>query len=106
MAIYGNHFAYKSAISIGPNVSLTGSYFIDAVDLTDDANAELLFFGFTYPSLGSAFYLPQQGSAYLGRGAGLFSATSDQFSFAMPATVHPRELLYADFNQDGRLDVF
>jgi hypothetical protein len=106
MAVYGNHFKYKSAFPIGPNVSSTGAYFIDAVDLTGDRNAEALFFGFTYPSLGNAFNFPQQGSAFFGSGTGLFSSASNQFSFAMPATTHPRKLLYADFNQDGRLDVF
>jgi|GEM_PF-840742 len=106
MAVYGNHFKYKFAFPIGPNVSSTGAYFIDAVDLTGDRNAEALFFGFTYPSLGNTFNFPQQSSAFFGIGAGLFSPTSNQFSFAMPATTHPRKLLYADFNQDGRLDVF
>lgn len=106
MAIFGNHFEYKPAFPIGPNVSSTGAYFIDAVDLTGDRHAEALFFGFTYPSAGSAFNFPQQGSVFFGTGAGLFASVSNQFSFAMPATTHPRKLLYADFNQDGRLDVF
>lgn len=106
MAIFGNHFEYKAGFPIGPNVSATGAYFIDAVDLTGDRNAELLFFGFTYPSKGSAFYFPQQSSAFIGTGAGTFSSVSEQFSIAMPATIHPRKLLYADFNQDGRPDIF
>jgi hypothetical protein len=106
MAVYGNYFEYKPAFPIGSNVSSTDAYFIDAVDLTGDRHAEALFFGFTYPSLGNTFNFPQQGSAFFGTGAGLFSSSSSQFSFAMPATTHPRKLLYADFNQDGRLDVF
>lgn len=106
MAIYGNHFEYKSPYSIGPNVSETGAYFIDVVDLTEDRHAEALFFGFTYPSAGSTFNFPQQGSAFFGSDEGIFSSVSNQFSFSMPATIHPRKLLYADFNQDGRLDVF
>jgi hypothetical protein len=43
----------------------------------------------------------------VGNGHGSFAkAASALFTNLLPTTVHPREIVTADFNRDGKLDIF
>lgn len=75
-------------------------------DLDQDGNTDLLVLGATYPGdAGGA--VAQPSFVAFGNGSGGFTpATASQFPYASLATVHPREVAFADFNGDGFLDVF
>lgn len=71
-------------------------------DINGDGHQDLLMLGAYYPG-GSTQYAPQQGGLYLGDGKGGF--TPAQVAGGL-WTVHPRKVLFADFNGDGRADIF
>ena len=77
-----------------------------SVDLDNDGNSDLLVLGATYPFDGPDG-APQPSLAAFGNGDGTFRlADPQQFPFASLQTVHPREVVFADFNGDGFKDVF
>ena len=74
-------------------------------DLDGDGNDDLIVLGASYPSFGAP--VPQPGLVAFGIGNGRFTmATPQQFPLAALTTVHPREVVFADFNADGDLDLF
>ena len=76
-----------------------------ATDLNSDGNSDLLVIGASYPSDGAP--VAQPGFVAFGNGAGGFTlATEKQFPISTLKTVHPREVVFADFNGDGRPDVY
>jgi hypothetical protein len=77
-----------------------------AADLNGDGKEDLLILGAYYPG-GPTNYSPQPGRVLIGDGKGGFRvATDSEFPLAALQTVHPRKVLYADFNGDGRTDFF
>jgi hypothetical protein len=79
---------------------------LEVADLNGDGNADLLVLGADYPT-GKSTYAPQPGRLFLGDGLGGFSlAPADLFPVNELLTVHPRKVLFEDFNGDGRNDVF
>jgi hypothetical protein len=75
-------------------------------DLNGDGKEDMLVLGAYYPG-GPTNYSPQPGRVLFGDGNGGFRvATSTEFPLAGLMTVHPRKVVYADFNGDGRTDFF
>jgi hypothetical protein len=76
-------------------------------DLSGDGNDDLVVLGLSYPSSGDPMNVPQPGRIFLGDGNGNFAAApSDLFPVTTLNTVHPRSVLFADFNGDRRFDMF
>lgn len=76
----------------------------EVVDANHDGIADILVFGAYYPFNGST-PAPQPALLMLGKGDGTYTAAPG----LLPAgfgTVHPREVVQADFNEDGLADLF
>ena len=75
-------------------------------DLNGDGNQDLVVLGVNYPG-GTVVNVPQPGRVFLGDGNGRFTAApTDLFPVDTLMTVHPSNVLFADFNADGRPDMF
>jgi hypothetical protein len=76
-------------------------------DVNGDRYDDLIVLGAWYPGGGVTCCTPQPGRVYLSDGDGHFSpAPADLFPVDTLLTVHPRKVLFADFNADGRPDMF
>lgn len=76
----------------------------EVVDANHDGIADILVFGAYYPFNG-ATPSPQPALLMLGKGDGTFTPAPG----LLPAgfgTIHPREVVQADFNEDGLADLF
>lgn len=106
-------YAARNLISLDPAYVVapgTGhSAQLEVGDLNGDGHLDLLVLGTAFPFNGSA--MPNNparpGRVFLGDGAGGFSpAPATLFPVDELMTVVPRMVLWADFNGDGRSDVF
>jgi hypothetical protein len=78
----------------------------DTADLNGDGNQDLVALGANHPG-GAVINTPQPGRVLLGDGDGHFTlAPPDQFPVDSMLTVHPRKVIFADFNADQRADMF
>ena len=76
-----------------------------AVDLNNDGNDDLVVVGASYPFDGPP--VPQPSFVAFGNGNGGFTTASQSvFPFASLTTVHPREVIFEDFNGDGFKDMY
>ena len=100
-----DYFQYKNHYIVSTDPARSLSYFREAVDLDQDGNKDLLLFGFTYPGGTGATDTPQASLFYWGAANGTYSLASAS-TITLPATTHPREIAYADFNKDGKHDIF
>ena len=76
----------------------------ELIDANGDGIMDILLFGAYYPFLGNN-PVGQPAMLMLGKGDGTYSASTS----LLPAgftTMHPRETVQADFNKDGRPDLF
>lgn len=105
MTIFRDYFQYKSFYTVSSDTAKSKSYFVESVDLNQDGYKEIIFFGATYPIGSNTVDSPQNGMFYWGTNDYKYSITS-QSSVSLPKTTHPREIAYADFNNDGKLDIF
>lgn len=81
--------------------------FPTTADLNGDGHQDLIVLGADFPRSGVTTYAPRSGGVYWGNGQGGFTpATESQFPISSLKTVHPRKVLFADLNGDGRLDIF
>jgi FG-GAP-like repeat len=74
-------------------------------DLNGDGYQDLVVLGADYPGSG-VVNVPQPGRVFLGDGDGHFAAATGVFPVDTLMTVNPRKVLFADFNRDGRADMF
>jgi hypothetical protein len=100
-----NYYQYKSNFVVSPDTAKSRSYFIESTDLNQDGMKDVILFGFTFPNNGVTTAIPQGSIFYWGSNSGIYSQSSGA-SISLPATTHPREIAYADFNNDGKLDIF
>ncbi len=76
-------------------------------DVNGDGHQDLIVLGIWQPGGGRTCCTPQPGRVLLGDGDGRFSpAPANLFPVDTLLTVHPRKVLFADFNADGRQDMF
>jgi Ca2+-binding RTX toxin-like protein len=74
-----------------------------AIDLNHDGLLDLVSARLHWPPKNVGIAL----EVLFGNGHGSFAkAASALFTNPLPTTVHPREIVTADFNRDGRLDIF
>lgn len=77
-----------------------------APDLNGDGHPDMFALGSFFPG-GSTNWTVQPGRLLLGDGKGGFAVASESvFPSSALSSVHPRKVVYADFNGDGRDDVF
>jgi len=74
-------------------------------DVNGDGKTDLLVLGSFYPGL-SNNYSPQPARLFLGDGKGGFVPASEAVIKTTAVGVHPRKALFADFNGDGRKDIY
>lgn len=83
------------------------SSFPVTADINGDGHQDLIVLGAWYPGGGRTCCTPQPARVFLGDGDGHFSpAPANLFPVDTIRTVHPRKVLFADFNTDGRPDMF
>ncbi|MBI5277361.1 MAG: VCBS repeat-containing protein [Burkholderiales bacterium] len=76
-----------------------------SADLTGDGHQDLLVLGNFYPGTDPG-PIAQPGVLLLGDGDSFAPAPTSLFPWQTLQTVHAREILFEDFNGDGKLDVF
>jgi len=99
--------AFAPSTPVGPSGRTNNSavHEVFAMDFNGDGRLDLLSAWFYYPLADQA----QTITVHLGNGNGSFQLPGTTTVFGgstIPRTVHPRELVIADFNGDGRDDVF
>ena len=104
MSNFRDYFQFKKHYIVSADTAKSRSYFVESMDLNQDGNKDLIFFGFTSPTM-SKTETPQESLFYWGTGSSNYALDSVT-SISLPATSHPREIAYADFNNDGKLDIF
>ncbi len=105
MANLRDYFLYKYNYIVSVDTAKSRSYFFQSNDLDEDGNKDVILFGFTYPNNNVTTPIPQGSIFYWGTSSGGYNLASAT-SIALPSTTHPREIAYADFNNDGKLDLF
>lgn len=100
-----DYFQFRSYYPVSVDAAKAKSYFVQSADLNLDGYKDVLFLGATYPIASNTNSSPQSGLFYLGSSDYKYNL-ADLSTISVPNTVHPRELAYADFNGDGKLDIF
>ncbi|OON59139.1 hypothetical protein B0920_24790 [Massilia sp. KIM] len=77
----------------------------EIVDANGDGIADILTFGAWYPHNGGSA-VAQPSFLMLGKGDGTYTPAPAGMLPASLSTIHPREVVQADFNKDGRPDLF
>jgi hypothetical protein len=101
-----DYFTDITPVVIDANYAPQSFYGPHTADLNGDGNEDLVVLGANYPGSG-VVNVPQPGRVFLGDGNGHFaSAPTDLFPVDTLMTVHPRKVLFTDFNADGLSDMF
>ena len=103
MANYQNYFSSLKYINLGKDSVGSLWYYLDVGDLNKDGLPDILLLGANYPISGNTSANAQSGMLTLGTGLAVYSSLSSSF---IPSTTHPRNVFYADFNNDGKTDIF
>lgn len=105
MANLQQYFQFKYNYKVSPDTAKSRSDVVYSVDLNQDGFRDIALFGFIFPDIGVTSGTPQKSMFYWGGKNGTYELAST-LSIDIPATVHPREFVTADFNKDGKLDLF
>lgn len=100
-----DYFQFRSYYAVSNDTAKSKYYFIESTDLNGDGNKDVIFLGATYPIGSNTDTQTQAGMFYWGSTNYQYKL-SDPQSLLLPSSVHPREVAYADFNNDGKLDIF
>ena len=100
-----DYFQFKYNYKVSPDTAKSRSDVVYSVDLNQDGYKDIALFGFIYPETGVTSGTPQKSMFYWGSANGTYELANAS-SIEIPATVHPREFVTADFNKDGKLDLF
>lgn len=100
-----DYFQFKFNYKVSSHTSKSLWEVTYSVDLNQDGFKDVALFGFTFPETGVTAGTPQKSMFYWGSANGTYELASLS-SIDIPATVHPREFVTADFNKDGKLDLF
>ena len=105
MANLQQYFQFKYNYKVSPDTAKSRSDVVYSVDLNQDGYKDIALFGFIFPDKGVTSGIPQKSMFYWGSKNGTYELASTS-SIDIPSTVHPREFVTADFNNDGKLDLF
>ena len=100
-----DYFQFKYNYKVSPDTAKSRSDVVYSVDLNQDGYKDIALFGFIFPDTGVTSGIPQKSMFYWGSKNGTYELASTS-SIDIPSTVHPREFVTADFNNDGKLDLF
>jgi len=100
-----DYFQYRRDYIVSEDAAKSRSYFFESTDLNQDGKKDVIFFGFTYPNVQVTTAIPQKSLFYWGDRWSGYTLGSAAL-IGLPETTHPREIAYADFNNDGVLDIF
>ena len=100
-----DYFQFKYNYKVSPDTAKSRSDVVYSVDLNQDGYKDIALFGFIFPDIGVTSGIPQKSMFYWGSKNGTYELASTS-SIDIPSTVHPREFVTADFNNDGKLDLF
>lgn len=100
-----DYFQFKYNYKVSPDTAKSRSDVVYSVDLNQDGFKDIALFGFIFPDTGVTSGIPQKSMFYWGSKNGTYELASTS-SIGIPSTVHPREFVTADFNNDGKLDLF
>jgi len=103
LASYQNYFSSLKYINLGKDSAGSLWNYLDVADLNKDGLPDILLLGTTYPISGNTNSAAQAGMFALGTSLNTYSVLSSSF---VPTTTHPRHVFYADFNNDGKTDIF
>jgi hypothetical protein len=100
------YYTAMTATQIAGDYDATSFYGPEIADLNADGHQDFVLLGANFPG-GSVINVPQPGRVFLGDGQFHFTpAPADQFPVDTMFTVHPRKVMFNDFNNDGRPDMF
>lgn len=107
MPTLSNYFkSFFTHPTVDPSYRPQAAFTFRAPDLNGDGHQDLLVLGGFYPG-GSTNWTTQPGRLLLGDGKGGYTIAGESvFPNAALSSVHPRKVIFADFNGDGRADVF
>ena len=100
-----DYFQFKYNYKVSPDTAKSRSDVVYSEDLNQDGYKDIALFGFIYPETWVTSGTPQKSMFYWGSANGNYELASST-SIDIPSTVHPREFVNADFNKDGKLDLF
>jgi Ca2+-binding RTX toxin-like protein len=105
MANLQQYFQFKYNYKVSTDTAKSRSDVVYSVDLNKDGYKDIALFGFIFPDTDVTSGIPQKSMFYWGSNKGTYELASTS-SIDIPPTVHPREFVTADFNNDGQLDLF
>jgi Ca2+-binding RTX toxin-like protein len=104
MAALSRYFTILSTQTLDANYVTRSLAEAFAVDINGDGHDDLFLTGLSFPPQDNT---AQPGRVVFGDGRGGFTlAAQSVFPWQTLNTVHPREIAFADFNGDGRTDVY